>query len=67
MVQSTNDMTSSAFEISNATLNLQSYLLSDVVLRTLNEMSASSGLKLAHTQTQKVKDKERRSEKAKDR
>ena len=48
MVQGTNDVTTSAFEISNATLNLQSYLLSDVVLRTLNEMSASSGLELVH-------------------
>ena len=40
--------TVSSYEISNATLNLQSYLLSDVVLRTLNEMSASSGLELVH-------------------
>ena len=48
MVQATSGVTASAFEISNATLNLQSYLLSDVVLRTLNEMSASSGLELVH-------------------
>ena len=33
MVQSAATATASAFEISNATLNLQSYLLSDVVLR----------------------------------
>ena len=46
MVQSTTGVTASPFEI---TLNLQSYLLSDVVLRTLNEMSVSSGLELVHS------------------
>ena len=51
MVQVGADVTASAFECSNATLNLQSYLLSDVVLRTLNEMSASSG---EHTHTQQI-------------
>ena len=51
MVQGDSTPTASAFEISNATLNLQSYLLSDVVLRTLNEMSASSGLELVHQTT----------------
>ena len=49
MVQGNSTPTASAFEISNATLNLQSYLLSDVVLRSLNEMSASSGLELVHS------------------
>ena len=49
MVQGSSTPTASAFEISNATLNLQSYLLSDVVLRSLNEMSASSGLELVHS------------------
>jgi hypothetical protein len=34
------------YAISNASLNLQSYLLSDVVLRTLNQMAASSGLEV---------------------
>ena len=53
MVQVDSGVTASAFEISNSTLNLQSYLLSDVVLRTLNEMSASSGLELAHTHAHK--------------
>ena len=33
MVQSAATATASAFELSNCTLNLQSYLLSDVVLR----------------------------------
>ena len=49
MVQGNSTPTATAFEISNATLNLQSYLLSDVVLRSLNEMSASSGLELVHS------------------
>jgi hypothetical protein len=48
MVQSEGTATSSAYEITAASLNLQSYLLSDVVLRTLNEMSASSGLEIVH-------------------
>jgi hypothetical protein len=34
------------YAISNASLNLQSYLLSDVVLRTLNQMSAANGLEI---------------------
>ena len=37
-----------SYEITSASLNLQSYLLSDVVLRTLNEASASSGLEVVH-------------------
>jgi len=48
MVQGDATALVSAYEISVASLNLQSYLLSDVVLRTLNEMSASSGLEIVH-------------------
>ena len=40
--------TANGYEIVAASLNLQSYLLSDVVLRTLNEASASSGLEVVH-------------------
>ena len=48
MTQATSAVTASALEISNATLNLQAYLLSDVVLRTLG-MSSSAGLELVHS------------------
>ena len=37
------------YEVTAASLNLSSYILSDVVLRTINESSASSGLELVHT------------------
>ena len=36
------------YEISACSLNLSSYILSDVVLRTINESSASTGLELVH-------------------
>jgi hypothetical protein len=36
------------YEITACSLNLSSYILSDVVLRTINESSASSGLELVH-------------------
>ena len=34
--------------VKSCSLNLQSYLLSDVVMRTLSEMSSTSGLELVH-------------------
>ena len=37
-----------SYLVSSCSLNLQSYLLSDVVMRTLSEMSSSSGLELVH-------------------
>ena len=54
MVQETTTVTTSACEISNATLNLQSYLLSDVVLRcTLTQTQHT--LTHLHTLTQHTK------------
>ena len=47
-IQQSGSTVTTAYEITAASLNLQSYLLSDVVLRTLNEMSASSGLEVCH-------------------
>ena len=39
------------YEVTAASLNLSSYILSDVVLRTINESSASSGKHPHHTNT----------------
>ena len=41
-------VTNQNYEITSASLNLQSYMLSDLILRTMNEMSSNSGLEIVH-------------------
>ena len=41
-------VTTQNYEITSASLNLQSYMLSDLILRTMNEMSSTSGLEIVH-------------------